>query len=91
MNIDSIEIDGEKLRRLLQRLRLSVQELAPLVGRHPQTIYRLQQGRGTTTLAFLDDLSEVAGESNVAELIVNDEDRAAFLDNITPTVPGGTS
>src|SRR4051812_6990771 len=89
MNIDSIEIDGEKLRRLLQRMRLSVQELAPLIGKHPQTIYRLQQGRGTTSLTFLDDLAEVAGEDNVADLVVDDEDRAAFLEHITPTAPGG--
>lgn len=91
MNIDSIEIDGDRLRRLLQRLRLSVQELAPMIGKHPQTIYRLQQGRGTTSLTFLDDLAEVAGQEHVADLIVDDEDRAAFLDNITPTAPGGHS
>lgn len=89
MNIDSIEIDGDALRRLLRRLRLSVQELAPLIGKHPQTVYRLQQGRGTTSLEFLDSLAEVAGREPVSALIVDEAVREDFLNAITPTAPGG--
>ena len=82
MDTTSIEIDAQRLRLLMRRLRMSVQELALLVGRHPQTIYRLQTGRGKTTLAFLDDLAEVAGRQDVADIIVDHADREAFLNAI---------
>jgi predicted transcriptional regulator len=85
MNIDSIEIDGDALRRLLRRLRMSVQELAPLIGKHPQTIYRLQQGRGDASMEFLDALAEVAGRESVANILVRPADREDFLNAIAPT------
>lgn len=81
---NSVEIDGTKLRRLTRRLRMTVQELAAAMGRDPQTIYRMQQGRGDATFQFLDELSEVAGREAVAEIIASADDREDFLNVIRP-------
>jgi len=79
MENNSIEIDGLALKRVLRRARLSANDLAERMGKHAQTIYRLQQGRGNTTMTFLDELAEHLGRDIVAGLITHDEDREDFL------------
>jgi transcriptional regulator with XRE-family HTH domain len=75
----TVRIDGSRLRRLRHGGRLSADALGELVGRTPTQIYRVEQGLSGTSMELLDRLVPQFGEEAVADLIVNDHDRAAFL------------
>ena len=82
MENTSIKIDPVRMKRCLRQMRMSVPDLAARLKCNPQTIYRLQQDRGATSMTFLDNLARVVGRDIVAEMIVNDDDRSDFLNPI---------
>lgn len=87
----SIAIDGPRLRRLRHGKRLSGDALAKQIGRTRDQVYHVEQGRSRASMELLDSLSEIFGESAVAELITNDDDRAAFLARGVPAAEAAAS
>jgi transcriptional regulator with XRE-family HTH domain len=78
VGMKGIEVKGAHLRNLRHRKRLSGKKLADLTGHTVTQIYRVEGGM-RTSMGFLDSLAEIFGEDAVGELIVNDDDRTAFL------------
>jgi len=72
--VSTVRIKGRELRDLRTRRGLTMVQLAAKVGRHPQSIRRLETGSGKlASEVFANQLANALG-ADLAEFTVTDEE-----------------
>ncbi|MFI6916410.1 helix-turn-helix domain-containing protein [Streptosporangium sp. NPDC050284] len=75
-----IRVSPERFRQLRENVGMSARALARLIGTSPQQIWRLDSGR-STSINFLVRLVPVFSEDSVADAIVDQGQRARFVEH----------
>jgi transcriptional regulator with XRE-family HTH domain len=78
-----IKISPEKFKSLRAEKGISAYRLARVIGSNSVQMWRLDSGKHTTSTAFLQRLVPVFGTDAVAELIVDEGQREAFVNHMT--------